>query len=186
MDFFGDVVGGGVDFGDGDLGVVGGVGGVEGGELFVFGGEAAGSVSYGGFKGVGGINEGNKDLRFAVAAPWGVVFHEDIFVVVNDYFLVIVSNDDLDRAFLFLGNRLRLDAGLDLAVDKVLNERADFLLAELFSLIKRKLGVLGSVLNGEGGELVSFEVEIAGVGTVGFGVDGREADNAFVLLGKRF
>ena len=39
-DFVGDVVEGRVDFGDGDFGLVVWVGLVEGGEFFVFGGEA--------------------------------------------------------------------------------------------------------------------------------------------------
>ena len=46
------------------------------------------------------------DLRFAVTAPGGVEFEEDVvFVVYNDVF-VVVGHDHLNGTFLFFGNGL--------------------------------------------------------------------------------
>jgi protein disulfide-isomerase A1 len=49
-------------------------------------------------------------------APWGIVFEQDILVVVHDDVLVVAGYNDMDRTLLGLGKRLRLDARLDLAI----------------------------------------------------------------------
>ena len=188
-----DVVGGGVDLGDRDR-----VGGVQGGEFFVFGGEAVereGSVSVcvcGCFIGVTGgggrwkIGKGEKGLRFAVAAPRGVVLDEDVLGLIHDDVVVVVRDDNDDRALLLLGDGLALDARLDLAVDEVLDKFGDQLLSKLLVLWEeREFLVLPDLLDGEGGEFVGRQVEIACVGAVGFGVDCGEVDLASVFLGDR-
>ena len=186
MDLVGDVVGGGVDFGDGYFGCEGGVFGVEGGELFVFGGEAVDwgvlLVSLGLFffcvwgKGEGGY------VRFAMAAPGCVEFQENVLVLVDDL-LVVMRHDDLHAAFLFLGDRLALHAGRDLAVDKVLNESADVVMRDLLALVEGEFLVFDGFLDGKSGPLVGLKVEITCMRTKGLGIDGGEIDLAFVLLG---
>lgn len=44
--------------------------------------------------------------RFAVAAPWSVEFNEDVLVVVDNNFFIVVGNNNLNRAVLGHGNRL--------------------------------------------------------------------------------
>jgi len=65
-----------------------------------------------------------------------------------------------------------------------LNEIADFLLCELLALIQGELLVLDSLLDGKGGPLVHFKIQITGVGAEGFGVNDGEVDLALVFLGN--
>ena len=93
-----------------------------------------------------------------------------------------MRHDDLDAAFLLLGDRLALHARRDLAVDKVLHESADFVMRHLLALVEGEFLVFDRFLDGKRGPLVGLEVEITGVGAKGFGIDGGEIDLAFVLL----
>ena len=74
--------------------------------------------------------EEKRDIRFAVTAPWGVELEEDIVLVVNHDILVVVCNYNLDRSCLFFGNGFGLDAGFDIAVDELLDERGDLIMRD--------------------------------------------------------
>ena len=125
-----------------------------------------------------------NDLRLAVTAPWGVELKENILVVVNHNLVIVLRNDNSDRAFLLLWDGLRLDAWLDLSGDEVINELADFLLSELLGLVIRKLLVVVRLLNSESGELADLEVEVGGMLTESLGVNSGEVDGALVLDGE--
>lgn len=126
------------------------------------------------------MSRGN--LRLAVTAPRGVELEENILLVVDHKLLVRVGNDNSDRTFLSLGNGLRLDARLNLAVQDVLDELADILSLELLVLVIRILGVLGGVLDGEGRELFGVKVEVSSVGAEHGSVDSGNVDGTLVLL----
>lgn len=154
-----DVVGGGVDLGNGHLV---GESGVLGGELVVLGSES-----------------------LAVTAPRGVELEKDVLVVIDDLSLVALGDDDGGGTLLLLGDGLALDAGLDLALDVLLNERANGLLGEVLDgtlLAEGELLVLLNVLDGESGPSANLKVEVATVLTESGGVDGSEVDLAAVLL----
>ena len=93
-----------------------------------------------------------------MAAPWGVELDENVLCVVKDYVLVVVGDDDDNGAFLLLRDRLALNAGLDLAGDKVINESPNILVGDLLGLIKGELLVLGNVLDCKGRPFVDLEV----------------------------
>ena len=90
--------------------------------------------------------------------------------------------NDLDRAFIFLRDRLALDAGLDLPINEVLNKGSNLLLSKLLRLIKRELLILDSLLDGKGRPLVDFEVKITSVGAEGFRVNDSKVNLAFMFL----
>ena len=190
-DFVGDVVEGRVDFGDGHFGLVVWVGLVERGEFFVFGGEAKGGGLVWGWEMEGRgarsrvLGRGEGDSRFAVAAPRGVEFDQDVLLVVEDDVVVVERHDHGDGAFLFLRDRLRFDAGRKFPRDEVLDEGADILLRQLGSF-KGVFLVLVDLLDGEGWPFVGWEVEVAGVGAKGFRVDGSEVDFSLVCFCDRF
>ena len=125
-----------------------------------------------------------RSLRFAVPTPWGVELDKDVLGLVHDDVVIVVRDDDDDGAVLLLGDGLALDAGLHLAVDEVLHEFGNRFLAQF--LVLRQEGeflVLSDLLDGKGGELVGREVQVAGVGAEGFGVNRGEVDLALVLFG---
>lgn len=76
-----------------------------------------------------------------------------------------MGHDDGHVIVLLLRNRLALDAGLHLAINEILNEVTDFLLRKLLGLIQGELLVLDGFLDGKGGPLVNFEVEVTSVGS---------------------
>ena len=158
-DVIGNVVGGGVNLGDGDLV---GEGGVLLGELVVLGREG-----------------------LAVSAPGGVELKKNILVVVDNEVLVALGDNHGGTRLLLLGNRLALDAGLNLALNELLNESADSLLADVLGgtlLGEGVLLVLGDVLDGEGGPGANLKVEVAGVLAESGSIDGSEVDLSAVLL----
>jgi len=160
-DVIGNVVSGGINLGDSDLV---GEGGVLLGELVVLGGEG-----------------------LAVSAPGGVELKKNILVVVNNEILVALGDDHSGTRLLLLGNRLALDAGLNLALNELLNESADSLLADVLDgtlLGEGVLLVLGDVLDGESGPGADLEVKVAGVLAESGSVDGSEVDLSAVLLGN--
>lgn len=179
LDLIGNVVGGSVDLGDGNLGGVVGVLGEEGGELIVLGRETAKRLAHMYLK-RGRLG----NIRLAVTAPGSVELEQDILVVVNDLGLVGVGNDDGDRALLLLGNGLGLDAGLDLSTKVVLNVLGDGLLGDLLLLVEGELLVLGRVLDGEGGPLADLEVEVGTVLTESLSVNSGEVDDTLLLFGN--
>ena len=126
--------------------------------------------------------------RLAVSAPRRVELEQDVLLVVDDELLVVLRDDDGDGSFLLLRDRLGLDARLDLAGDKVVEELADGLFAQGFDaalLGEGELLVLLRVLDGEGRPVANLEVQVAAVLAEGLGIDGREVDSALVLLGNR-
>ena len=121
-------------------------------------------------------------LRFAVTAPWGIEFEKNIIVVVQNDFLVIVGYHDLDRALLLLRNRLRLDAGVNLALHKLLDESADLVVRDFLGLVKGEFLVLESLLDSKCGPFAIFEVEVTSVCAECLGINGGEAEDPLVLL----
>lgn len=117
-----------------------------------------------------------------MTAPWCVKFEEDVVLIIDDYVFVIMGDNDLDVAFLLLGNRLRLDTGLHLAINEILDECTNIIGGELLALVKGEFLVLHGLLNGESGPLVNFEVQITSVSAERLGVNGREAERSLVLL----
>lgn len=153
----------------------------------------------------GGINLGNDNLvlvvlvkagelivlwceSLAVSAPWSVELNEHVLVAVDDDFLVVLCDDDLDCTLLaLLWKWLALDAWLNLASNEVLDVFADLLCRELLDIaggLVWELLVLGSVLDSESWPLADFEVEVTSVLAKGRGVDGSEANLALVLFSK--
>ena len=122
--------------------------------------------------------------RLAVTAPGSVELDQDILVGVHDNFVVILGDNNGDGTVVLLGDGLGLDAGVDLAGDKVVKELGNLLCGEV-SALEGELLVLLSVLDGESGPLADLEVEVASVLTKGLCVDGGEVDLALVLLGDR-
>jgi hypothetical protein len=157
LDLIGDVVGGSVNLGDGD-------------ELLELGGRVK-------------LTEllvlGSKSL--AVTAPGSVELDEDVLVVVDDDVLVVLGDNGGDGAVLGLGDGLRLDAGVDLAGEEVVDESANVLLGDLLVLVVRELLVLGGALDSERGPLAGLEVEVTSVLAERLGVNGSEVDGALVL-----
>ena len=84
-------------------------------------------------------------------------------IVVDNNFLVVVGYYDLDWTFLLLWDGLGLDAGFNLAVNKVLNKGANVIMGELLALIKGEFLVLDSLLNGKCGPFVDFQVQVTSV-----------------------
>ena len=119
-----------------------------------------------------------------MTAPWGIEFKEDVILVFDDHILVIMRDNDLDGPFLLLRNGLRLDAGLDLAVNEVLDEFADFVVCDLAFLAEGEFGVLDCVLDGKGGPFSILKIQVASVCAEGFGIDCSEIDRSLVLLGE--
>jgi hypothetical protein len=158
LNLIGNVVGSGIDLGDGDLARVGLV---QFTELLVLGSK-----------------------RLAVAAPGSVELNQNILVGVHDNLIVVLGNNNSDGTVLLLGNGLTLDARLDLASDKVIEELGNLLGGKVRAL-KGELLVLLRVLDGKGGPLADLEVEVAGVLTKVLCVDGSKVDLALVLLGDR-
>lgn len=121
-------------------------------------------------------------LRLAVSTPGGIELDQDILVVVNDQVLVGVGDNDGNGTLLLLGDGLRLDAGLNLAVQDLLDELANLLGINLLRLVVRVLGALDGVLNGECRELLGVQVQVVGVSTESLSIDGSDVDSAAVLL----
>jgi hypothetical protein len=158
-DVIGNVVEGGVNLGNGDLVSESGV---LLGQLIVLGGQS-----------------------LAVSAPRSVELEENVLVVVDNEILVALCDNDGRAGLLLLGNGLALDAGLNLALDELLNERANSLGAEVLDgtlLGVGELLVLGDVLDGERRPGASLKVEVTGVLAESGSVDGSEVDFSTVLL----
>lgn len=117
-----------------------------------------------------------------MSTPRGVEFEENILLVIDDEILVGVSHHDCDRSFLGFRNRLRLDAGLNLAIKNILDELLDVFGIDFFGLVIRVLGVLLRILDSESGECLGVEVEVSSVGTKQLSINGGDVDGSLVLL----
>lgn len=111
-----------------------------------------------------------------MATPWGVEFNEDVPVVVYDNVFIVVGNNNLNGTVLGLGNRLGLDAGLNLAVNKILNEFSNILFGDFLGLIKGKLLVLNGFLDSKSWEFFGVQIEVASVSAKGLGVNGGKVN----------
>ena len=158
LDLIRDIVGSSVNLGNDNLVLELRVG-VLGAEVVVLGGQS-----------------------LAVTAPGGVELDEDILLVVEDNVIVVLGDNNGNGAVLGLGDGLRLDARLNLAGNKVLEELGDVVSGQLLLLVKGELLVLLDLLDGERGELVGLEVQVGGVSTEGLGVNDTNVDLALVLL----
>lgn len=123
-------------------------------------------------------------IRLAVATPWSVEFNQNILLVIKDNVIVVLGYNNGDWAILLLWHSLGLDAWLKLASDEVVNELANCLGSKLVGLVKWKLLVLDSLLNSESWPLVNLKVEVGTVLSKGLCVNGSEVDLALVLLGN--
>jgi len=121
------------------------------------------------------------NLRFAVSAPRGIELNQDVFGVVKNDILVRVCYDNCDRTLLFLWNRLRLDAGFQVAINKVLDKCANSLLCEL--ALEWVFLVLDRLLDGECRPSVCRKVEVSGMSAECLCVDGGKVDFALIFLG---
>jgi hypothetical protein len=117
-----------------------------------------------------------------VSAPWCVKLNEDILLVIENNLVVVLGDNNSDWAVLRLWDSLRLDRWIDLSIGKVINKLANVLRGDLLGLVVWELLVLGGLLDGECGPLVSLEVKVASVLSEGLGVNGSEVDLALVLL----
>ena len=79
-----------------------------------------------------------------------------------------MCHNNLNRTLVLLRNRLALDAGLDLSINKVLDEIPNLLLGKFLCLIKGELLVLDGLLDGKGWPFVDLEIQITSVGSEGF------------------
>jgi hypothetical protein len=119
-----------------------------------------------------------------VSAPGSVKLDQDILLVVNNDLLVVAANNNGNRSLLSLGNRLGLEARVNLAVEDILDELADILGINLLVLVVRVLGVLGGVLDSESRELLGLKVEVAGVSAEELSIESNNVDSSTVGLGN--
>lgn len=117
-----------------------------------------------------------------MTAPRSIELEQHILVVIHDDLLVVTTDNDGDRALLGLGDGLRLDARLDLAINDILDELANLLGIDLLGLVVRVLGILGGLLDSEGRELLRLQVKVTRVRAEQLGVEGDNVDIAAVLL----
>ncbi len=120
-----------------------------------------------------------------MTAPRRIVFQKNVLVVIDDEVLVVVCNDDLNRALLLLWDWFRLDTRLRLAVNEVLDEFGNIIMGDLLLLVKGELLVLDGLLDGESGPFVGHEVEISSMRTERFSIDSSKVDSTLMLCGKR-
>ena len=119
-----------------------------------------------------------------MTAPWSIKLDEDVLVLVQNNVVVVLCDNDSDGTVVLVRNGLALDARLNLAVYKVVEELSNVLLRELVTGVG-KLLVLLRVLDGESGPLANLEVQVAGVLAERLCVDGGKVDLALVLLCDR-
>jgi hypothetical protein len=118
-----------------------------------------------------------------VSAPRSIVLKQDVLLVINHDFLVVVGHHDCHRAVVRRRDRLALDARLDLARNEVIEELANRLLVDLLGLVIGILLVALDVLDGECRPLVDFQVQVASMRTKCLSINSREVNLALVLLG---
>lgn len=123
------------------------------------------------------------NLRLAVTAPWCIELNEDVLGLVQDNVGVVLSDNSGHRTLLFR-NRLTLDAGLNVAGNKVVKELGNVLLRNVLAG-EGELLVLLSVLDGESRPFADLEVQVGSVLAEGLGINGGKANLTLVLLGDR-
>ena len=123
-------------------------------------------------------------LRFAVTTPWGVELNKHVLGFVLDNFVIVVRDNDRDRTFLFLWDRLALNTRANLAVYEILSECGNVLVSKFLGLREWVLLVLLNVLDGKSWEFVGFEVKVASMCAERLGVNGGKVDGPLVLFGN--
>lgn len=118
-----------------------------------------------------------------MATPGCVELDEDILLVVHDDVFVVLRDDNGDGAVVVLGDRVGLDAGLELSGDKVIDEFGNVLGRELLVLRVGVLLVVSRVLDGKGGPLL-LEVQVSGVLAERGGINGGKVELALVLCSQ--
>lgn len=108
-DRIGNIVGSRIDLGDSDLGCKIRDVGIEACEFLILWSKTILELDRSKF-----LKEDYS--RFAMSTPRCVKLNEDILLVIDNKFLVGVSHNDGNRAFLCFWNRLRFDARLNLAI----------------------------------------------------------------------
>merc|ERR1711915_480878 len=126
---------------------------------------------------------------FAVSTPWSIKFNEDILLGVHRNFVEVLSNEDLDSLLVpILGNLLRHQVLLQLALKEVSNEGLDIVSVELI-ILWLELGHLFSKSDGSpcGQFTVNNTEELQDSLVVFFvSVDSDEQHLALVCLGIFF
>lgn len=130
-----------------------------------------------------GKNLESDDLRLAVSTPRSVKLDEDVLGIIKNNILIVVCNNHCDWAFLFLGDWLGFDAGLQLAINKALDKCSNVLFSQRISL-EGVLLVLGNLLDGERREFVGWEVQVGCMCAECLCVNDCNVDDAFMLLGN--
>lgn len=100
-------------------------------------------------------------VRFAVTAPRGVEFEKNVLLVIENDIFVIVGDHNLHRSLLLLWDGLRLDTGLHLAINEILDKISDSFLGQFLALVEGELLVLDGFLDSESGPFVDFKIQIA-------------------------
>ena len=91
--------------------------------------------------------------------PLRVVINQNVPVVVEDNLIPAVTDNDGDWSLLYVWHRLWFDDWLEVAVEEVIDERADDLFWKLLPLIEGVAMPLGNVFDCEGWPLVWLEVQ---------------------------
>jgi hypothetical protein len=84
-----------------------------------------------------------------MATPWSIELDQNILLVVKHDIFVVLRDNYCHWSFLLLRDRLGLDAGLDLAINKVLYKLAHVLIGE-FGSAEGELLILDGILDSEG------------------------------------
>lgn len=92
-----------------------------------------------------------------MSTPWSIEFDQNILGVVQNDILVGMCDNHGDRSILFLWDRFRLDAGLELAVDKVLDKCRNFLFGQ-FVAVEGVFFILDGLLDCESGPFISWKI----------------------------
>lgn len=119
-----------------------------------------------------------------MTTPRGIELQQNVLAVVQDNLIIVMRHNHFDGAILLLWDRLRLDARLDLTVHEVLHKRPDGLLGDLLALVEGEFLVLDGLLNRKGRPCL-LEVQVTSMSTKRFRINGGEADDTLVFLGKR-
>jgi hypothetical protein len=105
-----------------------------------------------------------------------LTFNENILGIIKNDILVVMGNDNGYRAILRFWDRLALNAWLYLSSIEVINEGANRLSGDFFSLLIWELLVLDGILDSESWPLANFQVEIAGMLSEGLSINSGEVD----------
>lgn len=121
---------------------------------------------------------------FAVTAPGGIEFDEDILGVIEDNVLESFANNRVDTLVLGFRDRLALERRLEFASEVLFNPLRCEFGGNVFTLVERVLQLFAEVLNNEGRPLGLDEVKSATVVTELDGIDPNKVHLELELLGN--